>query len=74
MLVEPPVFDRDDRLSQMRRQIRSRQLVSLEYAAGGENVALGAFEGQRTLGGFNLKASADRQGGDAVQHISANKR
>ncbi len=74
VLVEPSIFDRDNGLGQMRRQIRSRQLVSLEYAAGGENVALGAFEGQRTLGGFNLKASADRQGGDAVQHISANKR
>src|SRR5258708_22917521 len=67
VLAEPSILDRDDRLGQMRRQVRSRQLVSLEYAAGGENVALRTFERQSTLGGFNLKAPADRQRCDAVQ-------
>jgi hypothetical protein len=68
VLVEPSIFDCDDRLRQMRRQIRSCQLVPFEYPAAGENVALGAFEGQGALGGFNLKATSDRQRRDAVEH------
>jgi len=39
VLVEPSIFDGDNCLRQMRRQIRSRQLVSFKYPACGENVA-----------------------------------
>ena len=69
-MIKPAILDRDNRLGQMRRQIRSRQLVSLEHAASGENIALGTFEGQRNLSGFNLKTSADRQRCNAVQRKS----
>jgi len=74
VLAEPSIFDRDNRLGQMRRQIRSRQLVSFEYAAGGENVALGTFERQSALGGFDLKATSEGQRRNAVQDKYNKKR
>ncbi len=73
MLVEPSIFDRDNCLRQMRRQIRSRQLVPFEYATCGENVALGTFERQGALGGFNLKAAGDRQCRNAVEQETEKK-
>jgi len=60
MFEEPSILDGHNRLGQMRRHIRSRELVALEYAAGGENFALRPFERQSALGCLDLKPARHR--------------
>ena len=70
MLIKPPVFDRDNRLCQMRRKVLRGQFVALEYAARRKGIAFGALDGYRALRRLDLQTAGDRQRGNAVQDQS----
>ena len=70
VVVEAPVLDRHQGLGQGGRHLRRAELVALEHAARGEDLAVVGFQHERALGRLDLEPAAEGQGGDAVGEVA----
>src|SRR5262249_7767024 len=70
VLVEVPVFNSNDRAGKIGGYVLRGELVALEHAARGKDLAVGRLDDERAWGRFDHQPSVGRDGGNAVDDVS----